>query len=91
MERDEIRQILNIPDRPLVDYMIGLANLRPKEAAAVHFREMDDLTIFEAAEAMNLSETMIKTYHRNAFKKLDQCWSSRPWIDAARRQYFPPQ
>ena len=91
MERDEIRQVLNIPDRPFVDYMIGLANLRPKEAAAVHLREMDDLTIFEAAEAMNLSETMIKTYHRQGFKKLDQCWSSRPWIDAARRQYFPPQ
>lgn len=91
MERDEIRQVLNIPDRSFVDYMIGLANLRPKEAAAVHLREMDDLTIFEAAEAMNLSETMLKTYHRQGFKKLDQCWSSRPWIDAARRQYFPPQ
>ena len=91
MEREQIRQILNIPDRPFVDYMIGLANLRPNEETAVQLREMDDLTIFEAAEMMNLSETMLKTYHRHAFKKLDQCWSSRPWIDAARRQFFPPQ
>ena len=49
MQRDEIRQVLNIPDRPFVDYAIGLANLRPNETTAVQLREMDDFTIMEAS------------------------------------------
>lgn len=86
MERAEIRSFLAYPDSGLVGYALGRANLTSAEKKAITLRELDGLTIFNAAYEMPCSETTLKKYYGSGMNKLNRCWSGLPWIDTILKQ-----
>lgn len=88
VERTQIRQILNIPDSLFVSQQIDRANLRPREKEAVRLREIEGLSITEAAEQSLVCETIHKEQYKKGMEKLNACWSGLPYIEGARRMYF---
>ncbi len=91
MERETVRQILQIPFIPFVDFAIMMANLTPDERMAVELREHRKLCIPEAAEAAHLSETQHKEHYRHGMNKLAACWDGQPWIRAVLNEYLKEQ
>lgn len=86
MERADIRAFLGYPDSGLVNHAISRANLTASEQKAVRLRELDGLTIFDAAYAMPCSETTLKKYYGSGMDKLDKCWSGLPWVNTIIKQ-----
>lgn len=86
MEQDEILRFLQYPDRGLVDYAISCANLTAPEAQAIHHRVFLGETIEAAAESLLVSPGTIKNRSNAGYKKLDQCWSGKPWINSLIKQ-----
>lgn len=88
MNKSQVKQVLNIPDRLFVTQQIDRANLRPLERTAVELREFQGLSVTEAAEQMNMCETVHKEKYKAGMEKLDMCWSGLPYIEGARKAYY---
>lgn len=86
MEQRDILIMLNYPDRPLVDYAVSMANLSAPERECINMRVYDGETVESAAERLMLSPGTVKSRYRAGMKKLNHCWSSRPWIESIIKQ-----
>ena len=86
MEQQEIIRFLNYPDKGLVDYALGCANLTAHEMDAIRHRVYLSETIEEAAEALLVSPGTIKNRSASGYEKLNSCWSGKAWIDTLIKQ-----
>lgn len=80
INRSEVRQVLNLPCSPFVDFAIDYANLTPDEKESIEARERLGLTITEAAIHQNMCETRHKNLYRKGMEKLTSGWDGQPWI-----------
>ena len=86
MEQQEIIRFLNYPDKGLVDYAVGCANLTVHEKQAIDYRVYHSMTIEEAAEALLVSPGTIKNRSASGYDKLNSCWSGKGWIYSLLKQ-----
>lgn len=87
MKRAQVRQILQIPNTPLVDFAVSLANLTPDEIESIILREREGLSIAEAAIASHMCESRHKRLYQAGMTKIGACWSHQPWLPAAQEVY----
>lgn len=77
----EVVQLLRMPDADLVDFMVDLANLDRREAAAIDLCGRKAYTQEEAAEYIDRSPDAVQKWYRAGMKKLRAAWSGKWWIE----------
>lgn len=82
MENRQIIAMLNYPDSGLVDYAVKRANLTVPEWNAIQDYVFRGETAERTAERLEVSVGTISNRRKNAFNKLDQCWSGLQWVGA---------
>lgn len=80
MENQQIIGFLQYPDRPLVNLAVDRANLTRKEREAIVSYIYEGETAEYTAERLDVSVGTINNWRRDAFRKLNNCWSGVPWI-----------
>lgn len=83
MELNEIRTVLNYPDKTFVSFLVDQANLTADERKIIDMREHDGFTIESAAEALDISPRSVSRLHRGAMTKLDSSFSHMPYLSTA--------
>lgn len=76
----QVVQLLRIPDKDLVDYMISLANLDRRENSAIDLCGRKAYTQEEAAEKIDRSTDAVQKWYRSGMRKLRTAWAGKWWI-----------
>lgn len=77
----EVVQLLRMPDADLVSFMISLANLDRREAAAIDLCGRKAYTQEEAAEIIDRSPDAVQKWYRAGIKKLRAAWCGKWWVE----------
>lgn len=82
MDNRQIREMLQYPDRELVEFAVHRANLSRSEWDLIKAREYDGETIERIAERLDVSDTTVKRKYASGMHKLDVCFSGLAWVNA---------
>ena len=77
----EVVQLLRMPDADLVSFMISLANLDRRAAAAIDLCGRKAYTQEEAAETIDRSPDAVQKWYRAGIKKLRAAWCGKWWVE----------